>query len=404
MPQLADLPAAVVRRLAASIRVGTLVIDGVGGGWKVGAGAPSAHVTVHDRRAYGAFLGRGSNGLAESYVAGWWECDDLTGLVRLLIANLAGPLRDLDRLGQALNGPVSLCRRLQPPSKESDRRNVRAHYDLPADLFTAMLDETMTYSCGVFEQPGSTLADAQLAKLDRICLKLELQPGDHVIEIGAGWGSFALHAARAYGCHVTTTTVSRSQYEVATQRAAAAGLDDRIKVLASDYRDLEGTYDKLVSIEMIEAVDWRRHDVFFSTCQRLLRPEGLMVLQAIVIADQSYDRAKHHEDFIRRMVFPGGCIPSVTALSNSLTRSTGLRIVDLEDLGRHYAPTLRCWHDNIAAHWDALPDNGTDEKFRRLWRLYLCYCEAAFLERHISDVQIVIGGPQFRSSLKLRSR
>jgi cyclopropane-fatty-acyl-phospholipid synthase len=402
MPGLADLPAALARRLAASIRHGTLVVDGLGGGWKVGSGEPSAHVTVHDRRAYGALLRRGSNGFAESYVAGWWDCDDLTGLVQLLIANLAPALRALDRLGEATNGPVSLWQRLHPPSKESDRRNVRSHYDLPADLFTAMLDESMTYSCGVFERPTSTLADAQLAKLDRICSKLDLQPSDHVVEIGTGWGSFALHAARTYGCRVTTTTVSRSQYEVATQRVADAGLSNLIRVLEADYRDLEGTYDKLVSIEMIEAVDWRRHDTFLAGCGRLLRPDGLMVLQAIVIADRSYDRAKHHQDFIRRMVFPGGCIPSVTAMSDSLTRATGLRIFDLEDIGRHYAATLRCWHDNIATHWDAVPANDADEKFRRLWRLYLCYCEAAFLERHISDVQMVIAGPQFRPSLSLR--
>jgi cyclopropane-fatty-acyl-phospholipid synthase len=404
MRELAELPAAVAHRMAASIHDGTLVVDGAGGGWKVGSGEPSAHVTVHDRRAYGALLRRGSNGLAESYVAGWWDCDDLAGLVRLLIANLARSLRTLDRLGEAVNGPVSRWRRLRPPSKESDRRNVRAHYDLPADLFTAMLDESMTYSCGVFEQPGSTLAAAQLAKLNRICSKLDLQPSDHVVEIGTGWGSFALHAARAYGCRVTTTTVSRSQYEVATRRVADTGLEDRIRVLEADYRDLEGTYDKLVSIEMIEAVDWRRHDTFFATCERLLRPTGLMVLQAIVIADRSYDRAKHHHDFIRRMVFPGGCIPSVTALGDSLTRATRLRILDLEDIGRHYAATLRCWHDNIEAHWDTLPSNGADEEFRRLWRLYLCYCEAAFLERHISDVQMVIAGPKFRSPLSLRPR
>ncbi len=224
-----------------------------------------------------------------------------------------------------------------------------------------------------------------------------------MVEIGTGWGGFALHAARTRGCRVTTTTVSSAQYEVATKRVTEAGLDHLVRVLDVDYRDLAGTYDKLVSIEMIEAVDWRRHDAFFATCERLLGPEGLMVLQAIVIADQSYDRAKHHQDFIRRMIFPGGCIPSVTAIGDSLSRATDLRVFDVEDIGRHYAATLACWRANIDRHWSARPAVGAEEGFRRMWRLYLSYCEAAFLERHISDVQMVIAGPKYRPSLNVRS-
>ncbi len=401
---MSDLAAVLARRLASRVRRGTLVVEGAGGGFTVGGGDPVVRVTVHDRRTYGALLRRGSVGLAEGYVANWWDADNLTDLVRLLFDNLSTPLRRLDRLGQVASGPVSLWRRTRPPSKESDRRNVRAHYDLPAELFTATLDETMTYSCGIFERPSATLAEAQRAKLDRICAKLDLGPADHVVEIGTGWGSFALHAASAYGCRVTTTTVSRSQQEVAARRVAEAGLADRVQVLGVDYRDLEGTYDKLVSIEMIEAVDWRRHDAFFGTCERLLRPEGLMLLQAIVIADRSYERAKHHEDFIRRMIFPGGCIPSVTSICDSLTRATCLRLLDLEDIGRHYATTLRCWHENLDAHWPQVAEAGLDEKLHRLWQLYLCYCEGAFLERHVSDVQMVIAGAQFRPPLNLRPR
>jgi len=395
MPDLARL---LVRRLTDRMDRGALEVDGVGGAWKAGSGDRPCRITVNDERAYGAILRRGSVGFAESYVAGWWDTDDLTGLVRLLIDNMAGLLARLDRLGRVAGGPLSLWERARPPSKESDRQNVRAHYDLPLELFTAMLDETMTYSCAVFDRPDSPLADAQRAKLDMVCAKLDLQPTDHVVEIGTGWGSFALHAATTYGCRVTTTTVSRSQEEVARRRVAEAGLGDRVKVLGADYRDLTGVYDKLVSIEMIEAVDWRRHDEFFATCERLLAPEGLMLLQAIVIADQSYERAKHHDDFIRRMIFPGGCIPSVTALCDSLTRATGLRVYDLEDIGSYYPRTLRLWHENLDANWEQVEETGVGDKLHRLWTLYLCYCEAAFLERHISDVQVLIAGPRFRST------
>ena len=404
MPELAP---AVIRRLAGRIRRGTLAVEDDGDawfGWTVGHGDPFVRVTVHDRRTYDAILRHSSNGLADSYLDGWWDTDDLTGLIALLIDNLEVPLAGLDRLGALASGPLSLVRRRRAPSKESDRRNVRAHYDLPVELFTAMLDETMTYSCAVFETPETHLVDAQRAKLDRICTKLDLGPDDHVVEIGTGWGGFALHAATRYGCRVTTTTLSRSQRELALRRVAEAGLADRVTVLGSDYRDLEGTFDKLVSIEMIEAVDWRRYDTFFATCRRLLRPDGLMLLQAITIADRSFERAKHHDDFIRRMVFPGGCIPSVTAMVDSLTRATDLRVLDLEDIGRHYAATLRAWHENVEKHWADVAATGLDERFHRLWSLYLCYCEAAFLERHISDVQMVIAGPRYRPRFEVRPR
>jgi cyclopropane-fatty-acyl-phospholipid synthase len=404
MPELA---ATLIRRLAGRLPRGTLVVDDRspgGGSWTAGHGEPTVHVTVHDARAYDALLRHGSNGLADGYLDGWWDTDDLTGLIRLLIDNLSGPLGALDRLGAMTSGPLSLARRLTAPTKDADRRNVRAHYDLPVELFTAMLDETMTYSCAVFETPGADLADAQRAKLDRICTKLDLGPDDHVVEIGTGWGGFAVHAATHYGCRVTTTTLSRSQRRVALERVQEAGLGDRVTVLGDDYRDLRGTYDKLVSIEMIEAVDWRLHGTFFATCERLLRPDGLLLLQAIVIADRSYERAKHHQDFIRRMIFPGGCIPSVTAICDSLTRATGLRLLDTEDIGRHYATTLRAWHERVDAHWSEVEAAGMDERFHRLWALYLDYCEAAFLERHISDVQMVIAGPAYRTPLAVRPR
>jgi cyclopropane-fatty-acyl-phospholipid synthase len=392
----------VMRRLASHVRGGTLVVEERGGTWTAGTGSPMIRLTVHDRRAYGALLRRGSIGLAESYVAGWWDCDNLTGLVRLLIESLARPLRWMDRIGQKMSGPISLWHRRKGPSKEVDRANVRAHYDLPVGLYAVMLDETMAYSCGVFDSPATSLGDAQIAKFDRICRKLELGPDDHLVEIGTGWGGFAIHAASNYGCRVTTTTVSQSQFEVASQRVVQADLEGRVKVLDVDYRDLSGQYDKLVSIEMIEAVGWRQFDTFFATCERLLRPEGIMALQAIVIADQSYERAKHHDDFIRQFIFPGGCLPSINVVSSSLTRATDLRIFDLEDIGRHYATTLQRWHDNLESQWEGMTASGLDEEFHRMWRLYLCYCKAAFLERRTSAVQMMIAGPQYKPALGLR--
>jgi cyclopropane-fatty-acyl-phospholipid synthase len=237
-----------------------------------------------------------------------------------------------------------------------------------------------------------SLADAQVAKLDRICRELALSPDDHVVEIGTGWGSFAVHAASRYGCRVTTTTISGAQYDHARKRVADAGLADRVTVLDADYRDLTGIYDKLVSVEMIEAVDWRDHATFFSTCARLLRPDGLAVLQAIVIADESFERAKHHDDFIRRYIFPGGCLPSNTSIAVAAIQA-GFRVAELKDIGCHYAETLRRWHTSLNAQERAVEALGLGTEFRRMWALYLSYCEAAFLERHVSDVQVVLAKP-----------
>ncbi|MGH3578643.1 MAG: class I SAM-dependent methyltransferase, partial [Mycobacterium sp.] len=273
---------------------------------------------------------------------------------------------------------------------DDDRRNIAEHYDLSNNFFTLMLDETMTYSCAVFEPPEATLAEAQETKIDRLCTKLELVPTDHLVEIGSGWGGLAVHAAIRYGCRVTTTTISDEQRHYVEKLVADAGLADRITVLGLDWRDLTGTFDKLVSVEMVEAVDWRSHDHFLAKCADLVQDDGMAVIQSIVIDDRSFARAKRHRDFVRRMIFPGGCLPSVASLSASLARATDLRIVGLEDIGRHYPETLRRWADNLAARTDALADLGVGQEFRRLWDLYLAYCEASFLEGHISDVQLVL--------------
>ncbi|MGA8681577.1 MAG: cyclopropane-fatty-acyl-phospholipid synthase family protein [Acidimicrobiales bacterium] len=393
MPQASRM----IRLLGRRLRGGTVVVEDGRDHWKLGDGEPVVNVTIHDERAWSGLLRKGSVGLGEGYVEGWWDADDLTDLVRILIVNTSTLRSALDGLGQAATPLVDQLAKLRPRTAAQDRSNVQAHYDLPGELFEVMLDETMAYSCAVFERPGVTLAEAQRAKFDRLCRKLRLRPEDDVVEIGTGWGGFAIHAAERYGCRVTTTTISDAQREVAAKKVAEAGLADRVTVLGRDYRELEGRYDKLVSIEMIEAVDWRAHDAFFGACSRLLRPQGLMALQAITIADRSYERAKLHDDFIRKMIFPGGCIPSIEAIVRSARRATDLIVIDLEDIGRHYAETLRRWDIALRAGRSRLRDAGLDERFQRLWDLYLCYCEAAFLERHISDVQIVLAKPGWRS-------
>jgi cyclopropane-fatty-acyl-phospholipid synthase len=394
---------AAVRKLAERIRHGTLVVREGPTEWRAGWGEPVARATVHDPRVYAAILAHGSRGFGRSYVDGWWDADDPTTLVRLLLRNLECATRLTDRVGRLVSTLLDPLdrrrhRRVDPTlHRATDRHNIRAHYDLSNEFFELMLDETMSYSCALFEHAGATLADASRAKLDRICNKLHLGPADHVLEIGTGWGSFALHAASRYGCHVTTTTISDAQFEYASKRVVEANLADLVEVRNDDYRDLTGTFDKLVSIEMIEAVGWRQFDTFFATCNRLLRPNGLMFLQAIVINDRSYERSKRRTDFIKESVFPGGCLPSLAAIVASATRVTDLSVIDMREIGAHYPETLRGWRANLIRHAEEIesPETGTpliDHAGLRLFHLYLCYCEAAFLERHVSDVQLVFAG------------
>jgi cyclopropane-fatty-acyl-phospholipid synthase len=410
-PALARL-APTARRLAlgaaARRRGGTIEVTDAAGAHRLGKGDPLVRARVHDDRAYACLLGSGSVGLGRSYVAGWWDCDDLTTLVQVLSRWTSGLRAPLDALARATAPLLDLPARWAVPGRADDAHNVRAHYDLSNEFFGLMLDETMTYSCAMFEGPGVSLADAQRSKIDRLCTKLALAPEDHVVEIGSGWGAFAIRAAGRYGCRVTTTTISEAQRAYVAEQVAQAGLSPRVNVLGADWRDLpalaesNGRFDKLASVEMIEAVDWRNHDEFLGSCAGLLRDEGLAVLQAIVIDDRSFERAKRHQDFVRRMVFPGGCIPSVQSLVSSLARASDLRVVDLEDIGRHYAQTLRLWAANLATHAEAVERTGVSEELRRLWALYLAYCEASFLERHISDVQLVLAKPGWRGRLQSR--
>lgn len=353
-------------------------------------GGGNATLQVLDPAFYSELAFGGSIGAGESYMLGHWRSDDLTALMRLMLRN-----RDvLDAMETGSARMLSPLRRaahwLHRNTRAGSRRNIRAHYDLGNDFFRLFLDETMMYSCALFERPDMTLAEASTAKLDRVCRTLALGPDDHVLEIGTGWGGFALHAAGHYGCRVTTTTISPSQHQLACERVRAAGLGNRVTVLLEDYRDLKGSYDKLVSIEMIEAVGHQYLGEFFRRCAQRLVPGGRMLLQAITIADHHYARTRDEVDFIKRYIFPGAFIPAISAMAQAMADSSDLRIVQLEDIGLHYATTLACWRDNFFANLDQVRALGYPESFIRMWEYYFCYCEAGFAERLLGDVQMLL--------------
>jgi len=354
---------------------------------------PSATVTVYDADFFVSVLLGGHLGAAESFTEGGWVVDDLTALMHVFLRNrevLDGLESGLARLVQPVRAAAHALHR---NTRMGSKRNILAHYDLGNGLFSQFLDETMTYSCGIFPLHGSSMRDASVEKYDRLCRKLELTADDHVLEIGTGWGGFAIHAASTYGCRVTTTTISPEQYELATERIAAAGLRERITVLRQDYRDLEGTYDKLVSIEMIEAVGHQYFGTYFAQCAKLLKPDGRAAIQAITIQDRYYDSARRSVDFIKRYIFPGSCIPAVSVLA-AAAAPTDLRLVHLEDITPHYAETLRRWRERFFDNWSSINALGYDERFKRLWNFYFCYCEAGFDAAVLGNVQLVFAKPQ----------
>jgi len=365
-----------------------------------------ATVEVHNTRFYRSIVADGGLGAAEAYLAGDWSCDDLVTLLRIIARHQESIARSPSLAGWIGDRARRLMHALRTNSRRGSRRNIAAHYDLGNDFFSLFLDDTMTYSCGIFERPENSLADASLAKIDLACRKLELLPTDHLLEIGGGWGSLAMHAAGEYGCRVTTTTISNAQHELVRRRVAAAGLADRVTVLRSDYRDLVGlfpaaAFDKLVSIEMIEAVGHRYFDAYFAACRRLLKPWGMMLLQAITIPDNRFEGYKKSVDFIQRYIFPGGFLPSIAALCAAMARQTDWRLSHLEDFGPHYARTLAEWRrrflDNRASIGGLRQPDGApryDERFLRMWEFYLCYCEAGFLERTCDVVQMLFTGPR----------
>ena len=357
--------------------------------------ALKAEVVAHDRLIFKTLMFKGSIGIAEDYVAGKWDSPDLTRVIEFFVANQ----HSLDAVESKFGPLVRLGYFLKKFKNRNNisqaKKNILAHYDLGNHLYKRFLDDNMQYSSAIYPDPIADLDTAQTHKMDTICQRLQLQPGDHVMEIGTGWGGLAVHMAKHYGCQVTTTTISDAQHEFAQARIKKEGLEDKITLLKQDYRKLEGQFDKLVSIEMIEAVGHEYLDGFFAKCSALLKRNGLMLLQAITIADQRYDYYRSDVDFIQTYIFPGGCLPSMQRMTNCLANSTDMVIHATHDIGLHYAKTLADWRIKFQQAWPELSKEGFDEQFRRLWNYYLCYCEGGFLQRAISTVHLVSRKPGY---------
>jgi cyclopropane-fatty-acyl-phospholipid synthase len=386
----------VARRLAA-LRGGQITLEDSAGATRLGEPAElHAAIRINEPRFFRDAVAGGTLSVAESYLRGDWDCDDLTGLFRIFIRNGDAADRLDGGLGHLARQAHRLFHWWRGNSRSGSRRNIAAHYDLGNDFFRLWLDDSMAYSSGIFPVPTATLREASVEKFDRVCRKLDLRPDDHVLEIGAGWGGWALHAAQNYRCRVTTTTISQAQFEDARERVVQARLTDRISLLLRDYRDLTGQFDKLVSIEMVEAVGHQYLDAYFRKCGELLRPEGSLVLQAIVMPERRYPQYLRSVDFIQRYVFPGGCLPSLSAMLESVGRTTDLRFVHAEDFAPHYGETLRRWRRAFHERLDDVRRLGYPDEFIRLWTYYLCYCEAVFEERHVGVLQIQFDKPQCR--------
>lgn len=391
----------IARRMVLSglknLRDGQVLLSGAGGDFQLGSTSDlQASIVVRNSRFFRDALMGGTLSIAESYLAGDWDCDDLTTLFRIFIRNM----ETTTRISEGVNLLTGVTRRLyhwwHANSPQGSRSNIGAHYDLGNSFFRLWLDETMTYSSGIFSTPAASMQDASIEKIDRVCRKLELGPDDDLLEIGTGWGALAIHAARHYGCRVTTTTISPEQFQFARQRIDEAGLADKITLIAEDYRKLTGKYQKLASVEMIEAVGYRYLDTFFQKCGELLRPDGTMVLQAIVLPERGYNQYLRNVDFIQRYIFPGGCLPSLGAMLKSVGRTTDLRFVHGEDFGPHYAQTLRRWRQKFHQCEYEIRKMGYSRQFIRMWTYYLCYCEAIFEERYGGVLQVQFDKPSCR--------
>ncbi len=382
---------------------GRLIIRDAQGTTELGTSATqeadlTVHIEVLDSAFYRAVAANGSVGAGEAYMDGLWCCSNLVGLIQLLVRNrdlLDGMETGLARLGGMA---MRAWHSLQRNTRHGSRRNIAAHYDLGNDFFQLFLSPDLMYSSALWDGAEDTLDAASTRKLERICRMLDLKSGDRVIEIGTGWGGFALYAAQHYGCHVTTTTISREQHALASERVAEAGMSARVTLLLEDYRDLGGTYDKLVSIEMVEAIGAPYLDTYFRQLGRLLKPDGLALLQAITIEDHRYEQALKSVDFIKRHVFPGSFIPSIHALLAAKTRSSDLALVQLEDFGESYARTLEAWRERFMAQLHQVHAQGFDERFIRMWVFYLAYCEGGFRERSIGVAHLLLAKPGRRRS------
>jgi len=353
----------------------------------------AATLTIKDMGFYSDVVFGGSLSAAEGYVRGEWEASDLTSVIRIMARNRA-VLESIEGGAALVLAPIRWAAHwLRRNTREGSRRNIRAHYDLGNDFFALFLDELMMYSSGYYPAAESTLDEAQRAKLELICCKLGLGAGDHVVEIGTGWGGFAVYAAKHYGCRVTTTTISGEQYRHACELVKAEGVEDKVTVLQTDYRDMEGVYTKLVSIEMIEAVGHEHLEEYFRVVSELLEPRGLALIQAIWIDDRRYEGARRHVDYIKKYIFPGSCIPSVHAMLSAAKKASDLRLVHLEDITGHYARTIREWRERFMARREEMRGRGYSEEFIRMWEYYFCYCEGGFCERVIGDAQLVFAKP-----------
>lgn len=384
----------LVRKRLAYLTGGNLMVRDPRGEWFAGTGNRiDATLIVNDMNFYRQVLTGGAKGAAAAWRDGLWTCSDLTALLRVMVRNIKAMDKFESGTARFVNLWARLQHRLRSNSRTGSRDNIHAHYDLGNEMFALFLDPTMTYSSAMFRNSDMTLEQASIEKLDTICRKLELNDSHHLVEIGSGWGSFALHAASRYGCRVTTTTISQDQYRLASERIRAAGLEHLITLKLCDYRDLEGKYDRLVSIEMIEAVGHEYLPVYFKQCADLLKDDGRMVIQAITMPDQRYPEYLKRTDFIQQFIFPGSCVPSLTAMLNAVTGHTDLRIEHIENFALDYAETLRRWREQFVQNRERIAALGYDDKFMRLWEYYLCYCEAGFRERYTGVVHLLMHKP-----------
>lgn len=392
-------------RVLGRLQIGSLMLHEGQNSYHFGcadeAAGPQAEVHIHNQDAYASILTGGSIAAGESYILGHWSSPDPVQVTCLFSANMAVMDQWDSSQSWLARLALKLAHRLNRNTASGSKDNIAAHYDLGNDFFALFLDPTMMYSAAVFDRADTGLDVASVAKLDEICHQLELTEEDHLLEIGTGWGGMAIHAAKHFGCRVTTTTISQEQYEHACAAVKRENLEDRVTLLCQDYRTLDGQYDKLVSIEMIEAVGHEYYQEYFQRCSELLKPDGKMVIQAITMADQRYERARDAVDFIKRYIFPGGCLPSVAVIAQHLAQDTDMQMVHLRDITQDYALTLAHWRTRFMDNLDSVRAMGFDENFIRMWDYYLCYCEGGFRERIISTVQLAFAKPGYRSPLAL---
>lgn len=404
MNQRARVSRALVLNVLNRIQVGRLSITDDLGTIVCGpGGGPEATIVVNDARAWPMFL-HGGRGLVDAYVDGYWETPDMVDLFSVAARNIGQADRFREKFSFVRTPWLRARDGFARNTKKRSKRDIAAHYDLGNDMFGLWLDPRMMYSSAIFETPDQSLEDAAENKLEIICEKLELTDKDHLLEIGTGWGGFAVYAATTRGCRVTTTTISKEQYDIAVSVVKESGVDHLVDVRLDDYRDLTGQYDKLVSIEMIEAVGWKDFGTFFAKCNDLLKPDGLMVMQAITIDDRAYEISKITKSFIRTYIFPNGNLPSLQVMGDKIAKHTDMRTLRVDDYAWHYAETLRRWHVNFDEVTNELGMLGYDERFQRLWKCYLAYCEAGFNERHVGLAQLVLAKPLYRGPYATQSQ